>query len=308
MRHKRKLCYILLLITIILSTPISVYASEPINFQHYIFDTDELRLSNLQGELLLDYFEPRKDNLKTETILHTPTINPQNIRYIHTLAYDYDAMGNILLFDFKEYEKGITLNRGKTYLFNYNDHQQLTAYSLIEQSTRWGNPVTYDSSYVFSYNANGQMNTSNYVRNIGKGNASYSYNSLNQLTSIQVNDVGHCFQKEYYYDAIGNCIEYRGELFQNFYTYNEAKQIIMLRAITFLENGSTLSDNTYYFNYDTYGNISAISVVSLYTKMPTRTYNITIQNQYDSLNRLIARNVVNSGSGFTTTYVYEYID
>ncbi len=310
MKNKRflsKLSFLLATI-LVLSTPLYTYASEEISYEHYIFDTDELRLANLQGELLLDYFETRKDNLKTETILYTPTGNPQNIRYIYTLAYDYDAMGNILLFDFKEYTNGITLNRGKTYLYSYNDTQQLTAYSLTEAGTRWGNPVTYDSSYAFSYNSIGQLSTSNYVRNIGKGNASYNYNTLNQLTCIHVNDVGHRFQKEYYYDAMGNCIEYRCGLFQNLYTYNDAKQITMLRAITFLENGSTLSDNTYHFSYDTYGNISAVTVAAISMGKHTNTYCLTIQNQYDSLNRLIARNVVNSGSGITTTYAYEYLN
>lgn len=297
----------LFLVTFIFSRPIDSYASEQINYRHYVFDSDELRLSNLQGELLLDYFEPVKENLKAETILYTPTSMPQNIRYIYTLSYDYDALGNILFFDFKEYEKGTTLIRGKSYFYNYSDKQQLTSYTLTELGLRWGNPTSTNSYYLFQYNNQLQLTSANFTYNTHKGSSFYTYNELNQLTNITYTNAGYSYQKEYYYDALGNCIEYRCGSFQNFYTYNEAKQITTLRAISYLENGSTLSDYTYYFTYDAYGNICAVTVDSLTMGKHTNTHSLTIQNQYDSFNRLLTRNVINSKSGITTTYVYEYM-
>ncbi len=299
---------LLLVVALVLSTPVNAYASKVSNYNHFIFDSDELRLTNLQGELLLDYFEPAKVNLKTETILYSPTSDLQNIRYIYTMVYDYDAVGNVLLFDFKEYEKGITLNNGKTYLYSYNENQQLSAYTLTELGRRWGNPVTYDSSYAFYYDTNNQLVSAAYAQNIGKGNASYSYNEQNQLISITYNHATDHYQKEYYYDDAGNCIEYKCGIFQNYYTYNTANQLTSLRAISYFDNGSIESDKTYLFNYDTQGNISGVSVTTLSMGKYINTYSLTVQNQYDSLNRLIARNVINPNSGFTTTYAYEYLN
>lgn len=306
---RNKLFTSLLIIMTLLTAPISTFAAEPLIDSYYIFDSDELRLTNLEGELLLDYFEPTKTNLKTETVLSTPTSNPQNIRNTFTFCYEYDTLGNIILFDYKNFDHNQTIKQGQTFLYSYNENQQISAYTLTEHGLRWGNPVTYQSNYFFQYTSPLLPTSASYNhQTIGAGNATYTYNDKNQIASITFNLGSSNYKKEYFYDTSGNCIEYRCGSFQNYYTYNTLNQIVTLRAVSYLDNGSTLSDTTYHFTYDVYGNISAVTVNSISMTQRVSTYNLTVQNQYDSSNRLIARTMINPNSGFTNTYVYEYIN
>ena len=142
----------LLLITMIVAlNPTYSYASEHTSYPYYNEDPDELRPINLQGELKLDYFEPDKKTLKAETILCTPTSVPQNIQFMFTYAYEYDALGNTILSNYKEFQKGTTLTSDKTYLYTYNTQNQLTSYALTDLGLRWGVLTPTNASYQFHY-------------------------------------------------------------------------------------------------------------------------------------------------------------
>ena len=138
---KRKLFFNFITLLLILMTvavnPLSSYASD-YTYSYHDQDPDELRPINLQGELKLDYFEPDKVQLKTETILCTPTSNPQNIQYTFTYAYEYDTSGHTSLSNYKEFQKNTTLTSDKTYLYSYNTQNQLTSYTLTNLGMRWG--------------------------------------------------------------------------------------------------------------------------------------------------------------------------
>lgn len=312
MKSKKIFYFITLLFVIVITAvnPVTSYASESTP-PYYDIDTDELRQINLEGELKLDYFEPNKVNLKTETILCAPTSTPQNLQFLFTYAYEYDTLGNTILFDSKEFEKGASIKSGKTYLYAYDSNNNISSYALTDIGLRWGNPTTTNASYQFSYDGNNRLKTLSYHYPAYTGNGTYSYNEQNQLQSIAYNANGNKFRKEYYYDTLGNCIEYRGYtnnqlMFQNFYTYDEQNKLVAFRNINYLENNVVMSDNSYQFSFDTYGNITSAVVVKNYMNKRTDTSTILCQNQYDSLNRIIARTVVYSGSGLTYSYIYEY--
>lgn len=302
---------LLLILMIAVLNPLSAYASESAPRSYYDSDPDELRSINLQGELKLDYFEPNKTNLKTETILCTPTSAPQNIQYMFTYTYEYDALGNTILSDCKEFQKGTTLTSGKTYLYTYNMQNQITSYTLTDLGMRWGVLTPTNASYQFSYDKLNHLKSFSFQYPTFAGKGSYFYNELNQLQSITVTEGNVTYKKEFSYDTIGNCIEYRGYtnnqlMFQNFYTYNELTQLVAFRSITYQENNSIMSDTSYQFNFDTYGNIASAVITKNYMNKRTDTSTILCQNQYDALNRLVARTAIYSGSGLTYSYIYEY--
>lgn len=301
----------LLIVLAITLNPIFSYASEHTPYPYFDSDPDELRLINLQGELKLDYFEPEKTQLKTETILCTPTSAPQHIQYMFTYAYEYDALGNTILSDSKEFEKGTTLTFGKTYLYTYNTQNQITSYALTNLGLRWGVLTPTNASYQFNYNKLNHLKSFSYQYPTYTGKGTYSYNEYNQLQNITYRSNGDTFLENFSYDTLGHCIEYCGYTnnqlaFQNFYTYNEQNQIATFRSITYLENNAIMSDKHYQFTYDAHGNIASAVITKNYTNKRTDTSTIICQNQYDALNRLIARTAVYSGSGSTYSYIYEY--
>lgn len=313
MKHKSFFNFITLLFIIVIAVlnPISSYASEHTPYPYHDRDPDELRSINLQSELKLDYFEPNKANLKAETILCTPTSAPQNIQYMFAYAYEYDSLGNTILSDYKEFQKGTTLTSGKTYSYTYNTQNQLTSYALTDLGLRWGVLTPTNAGYQFSYDKLNHLKSFSYQYPTFAGKGTYSYNVLNQLQSIAIKEGSVTYKKEFFYDAIGNSIEYRGYtnnqlMFQNFYTYNELNQIVAFRCITYLENNNVMSDNSYQFTFDTYGNIASAIITKNYMNKRTDTSTILCQNQYDALNRIVARTAIYSGSGSTYSYVYEY--
>ena len=313
MKHKSFFNFITLLLIIVIAAlnPISSYASEHTPYPYHDRDPDELRSINLQGELKLDYFEPDKANLKAETIFCTPSSAPQNIQYMFAYAYEYDSLGNTILSDYKEFQKGTTLTSGKTYSYTYNAQNQLTCYTLTDLGLRWGVLTPTTVSYQFSYDNLNCLKSFSYQYPTFSGKGTYSYNELNQLQSIAIKEGNVTYKKEFFYDAIGNSIEYRGYtnnqlMFQNFYTYNELNQIVAFRSITYLENNSVMSDNSYQFNFDANRNITSAVITKNYMNKRTDTSTITCQNQYDALNRLIARTAVYSDSGLTYSYIYKY--
>lgn len=313
MKHKSFINFITLLfiIIIVVLTPISSYASEHTPYPYFDKDPDELRPLNLQGELKLDYFEAVKTNLKTETILCTPTSAPQNIQYIFTYAHEYDSLGNTILSDYKEFQKGTILTSGKTYSYIYNKQNDLISYLLTDHGLRWGVLTPTNAGYQFRYDTLNHLKSFSYQYPNFAGKGTYSYNELSQLQGIEIKESNNTYKKEFFYDALGNCIEYRGYtnnqlLFHNFYTYNELNQIAVFRSIYYLDSNQVMSDDTYHFNYDTYGNIASAVITKNYMNKRTDTSTILCQNQYDALNRLIARTAIYSGSGSTYSYIYEY--
>lgn len=193
----------------------------------------------------------------------------------NSALYSYDNRGNVAT---------IGLANGMSSTMQYNAANQLSSY----QNKKADNSILNSFDYTFDSNGNiTQIKTS-------KGNITYAYDSLNQLTKETLENVNIY---NYKYDAVGNRLSKEritssGTTVNN-YTYNAANELVSVNGQSYVydKNGNLVDDGIDLYEWDANNNLISIKAKSSGAKIA--------DYKYDQNNRRIQKTVNNAVTNYT---------